>query len=122
MYVLPFSKTQALVEYTLFSAELLKDEEYEAAIKDYLLQLGVKDYKITEKEQGSIPMTAYPFWKHNSSNILHIGTSGGWTKASTGFTFKNLFGKLNVCPFLKPISPFLLLRKKRDSTFMTCCF
>ena len=34
-------------------------------------------------------MTSYPFSTHNDSNILNIGTNGGWTKASTGYTFNN---------------------------------
>jgi len=33
MYVLPFSKNEALLEYTLFSKELLLREEYEMEIK-----------------------------------------------------------------------------------------
>ncbi|MDP4989315.1 MAG: lycopene cyclase family protein, partial [Polaribacter sp.] len=35
------------------------------------------------------PMTCYHFWENNSQNIIHIGTAGGWSKPSTGFTFKN---------------------------------
>jgi lycopene beta-cyclase len=31
-------------------------------------------------------MTCYPFGKQ--PNVLNIGTAGGWTKASTGYTFK----------------------------------
>ena len=30
------------------------------------------------------------FWKENSKNVINIGTAGGWSKASTGFTFKNI--------------------------------
>lgn len=93
MYVLPFSETEALVEYTLFSKDLLSENGYENAIADYLKNLGVSDYVITEKERGNIPMTSYKFWKHNTKNILHIGSAGGWTKASTGFTFKNTMKK-----------------------------
>ena len=89
MYVLPTSKTEALLEPTLFSHQLLKQNEYEAEIKVYAEKLGVKNYQITDKEQGSIPMTCYPFWKHNTKNILNIGSAGGWTKASTGFTFRH---------------------------------
>jgi len=89
MYVLPFSADEALVEYTLFSKDLLAEAEYEDAIKTYLHQLGAEDYEIIDKEQGSIPMTSYPFWKNNTKNILNIGSSGGWTKASTGYTFRN---------------------------------
>ncbi|RZJ50730.1 MAG: lycopene cyclase [Flavobacterium sp.] len=89
MYVLPTSKTEALVEYTLFSEKLLPKEEYENEIQNYLNNLGTTDYHILEKEQGSIPMTCFPFWKRNTKRVLNIGTAGGWTKASTGYTFKN---------------------------------
>lgn len=89
MYVLPFAENEALVEYTLFSKNLLSEQEYELAIKDYLVQLDAGNYEIINKEHGSIPMTCYPFWKYNTKNIIHIGSAGGWTKASTGYTFKN---------------------------------
>jgi len=89
MYVLPTSKTEALVEYTLFSENLLSKEEYENEIRLYLQKLGADKFEIIEKEQGSIPMTCYPFWKKNTKKVLNIGTAGGWTKASTGFTFRN---------------------------------
>lgn len=89
MYVLPVSETEALLEYTLFSHQLLKKEEYETGIQNYIQKLGITQYQIIEKEQGSIPMSCYPFWKQNTKHVLNIGTAGGWTKASTGYTFKN---------------------------------
>lgn len=89
MYVLPTSKTEALVEYTLFSEKLLPKKEYENEIQSYLNKLGVSQYQIVETEQGSIPMTCNPFWKKNTKRVLNIGTAGGWTKASTGYTFKS---------------------------------
>ena len=89
MYVLPTSTTEALLEYTLFSKNLLSKEEYEAEIQKYIENLGITEYEIIEKEEGNIPMTCYPFWKHNTKNIVNIGSAGGWTKASTGYTFKN---------------------------------
>ena len=102
MYVLPFSEYEALVEYTLFSADLLKNEAYETAIKHYLNQKNAGEFTIEDREQGSIPMTAYPFWENNSPNIMHIGTAGGWTKASTGFTFQKSIRKTEeVIAFLK---------------------
>jgi lycopene beta-cyclase len=67
---------------------LLEKSEYEIEIQNYMSNLGITDYEITEKEQGSIPMTCYPFWKKNTQRVLNIGTAGGWTKASTGYTFK----------------------------------
>lgn len=89
MYVLPFSETEALVEYTLFSKDLLPEKEYEDEIKKYLEKLRITNYELIEKERGAIPMTSYLFWKNNTQNILNIGSAGGWTKASTGYTFKN---------------------------------
>jgi len=102
MYILPTSETEALFEYTLFSEQLLPKQEYEAAISSYLKKHGYRDYDILEKEQGSIPMTSYKFHKSNTQNILHIGTAGGWTKASTGYTFMNTSKKTrDLVKFLK---------------------
>ena len=102
MYVLPYADNEALFEYTLFSKELLEYNTYTDAIKDYLKHNNITDYEIVEKEQGSIPMTSYKFWNFNSDNILHIGTAGGWSKASTGFTFKNIDKKTrNLINYLK---------------------
>lgn len=89
MYVLPFSATEALVEYTLFSPGLIPKEEYGEEIAKYLQGKGVVDYQVRKKETGVVPMTAHPFWEKNTRNVLHIGTAGGWTKASTGYTFSN---------------------------------
>ena len=35
-YVLPLSETKALVEYTIFSKDLLKPEQYDTALKNYI--------------------------------------------------------------------------------------
>lgn len=87
MYVLPTSPTVALFEHTLFSEDLLSISEYEDSIKAYLNKSGIKNYRIIEKEQGNIPMTCFPFEYKNSINLMSIGSAGGWTKPSTGYTF-----------------------------------
>jgi lycopene beta-cyclase len=102
MYVLPISPNKALFEYTLFSKEVLTKNEYESELIKYLATKSIIEYTITETEQGVIPMTSYKFWEQNSKNILHIGTVGGWTKASTGYTFKNTSKKtIQLIAFLK---------------------
>ena len=113
MYVLPTSTTEALLEYTLFSKNLLSKEEYEAEIQNYSTKLGITEYEIIEKESGNIPMTSFPFWKNNSKNIVQIGSAGGWTKASTGYTFKNAVKKSKaLVQFLKSESDFRKFHKK----------
>lgn len=102
MYVLPIDKNIALFEYTLFSKDLLERSEYEVAIKDYLKEKKVTEFEILEKENGVIPMTSFKFQELNSNSILNIGTAGGWTKASTGYTFYNTSKKTqDLVSFLK---------------------
>jgi lycopene beta-cyclase len=112
MYVLPTSSTEALLEYTLFSKDFLSKEAYEAEIEIYIKKLGITEYEILEKEQGNIPMTCFPFWKNNSKNIINIGSAGGWSKASTGYTFKNSVKKSKkLVQFLKTESDFTKFHK-----------
>ena len=123
MYVLPTSKNEALLEYTLFSKDLLAKEEYENEIELYIKNLGITEYEIIEKEQGNIPMTSYPFWKNNSKNIINIGSAGGWTKASTGFTFKNVTKKSKqLVKFLETESDFTKFHKKDKFWFYDLLF
>lgn len=88
VYVMPFSHTKALVEYTLVSERLLEQEVYNEGLKDYLHRfLKVDNYTILQEEFGSIPMTNYPFRRRDGA-IIHMGTAGGQTRPSSGYTFQ----------------------------------
>jgi lycopene beta-cyclase len=87
-YVLPLSTNRALVEYTLFSPSLLSTEQYDEALQAYITHtLGIKNYKIVEDEFGIIPMTNYRFQFYDHG-LFNIGTAGGQTKGSSGYTFQ----------------------------------
>jgi lycopene beta-cyclase len=118
MYVLPTSKHEALFEYTLFSGNLLARSEYEEGIRDYLKQAGIHQYEIVEQEAGIIPMTTHPFHSKNTAHVLHIGSAGGWTKASTGYTFY-LSGKLaaRLCAHLKKGTSLTSFHRKTRFAF-----
>lgn len=91
MYVLPTAENLALVEYTLFTERILKEEDYEGALKSYINdKLGIEKYGITHSEFGVIPMSLAKFPAHLGKNkrIVNIGTAGGYTKPSTGYTFQ----------------------------------
>ncbi|GEM83047.1 lycopene cyclase family protein [Meiothermus hypogaeus] len=91
VYVLPFDAQTALVEYTLFSPELLPPEAYDAGLREYLKGiLGLESYEILESEFGIIPMTDAPFPRRQSAHVINIGMAGGRTKASTGYTFRRI--------------------------------
>ena len=89
-YILPFSSTRALVEYTLFNSELIDKADYESKLKEYISTfLKIDRYNIEEVEQGVIPMSDYPFHKHHTPFVTKIGTAGGWVRPSSGYSFKN---------------------------------
>ena len=91
LYVLPFSPTRALVEYTIFSPRLLSAEEYEQGLKEYIYaKLGIERYTILAEENGSIPMTDFPFQRRGGERVLNIGTKGGLVRPSTGFAFQRM--------------------------------
>lgn len=88
VYLIPFSKKRALVEYTGFSKTGLTDEEYDEELKKYISDhLKLEDYKIIETEKGEIPMAESKFTNPFGSRVVNIGTAGGYSKASTGYTF-----------------------------------
>jgi lycopene beta-cyclase len=88
VYVLPVSEKEALIEYTLFTKELLPEHEYTAAIRNYISSfLNITDYVVKEQEFGVIPMTDIAFTRQ-VGKVINIGTAGGKTKASTGYTFQ----------------------------------
>ncbi|MDI9311285.1 MAG: lycopene cyclase family protein [Limnohabitans sp.] len=124
MYVLPISRNEALIEYTLFSPGLLEKNEYEEEIAKYLKNQGIFDFEIVRKEEGDIPMTVFPFWENNSKRVLNIGSAGGWTKASTGYTFYNcdkLTDRL-LCEFKKKEIDFSQFNLKTRFTFYDAIF
>ncbi len=124
MYVLPFSETEALVEYTLFSKDLLPKKEYEKAISDYLKNdLNCAEFEIVDTEKGSIPMTCYDFREHHTKNIRYIGTAGGWAKPSTGYTFKSSSKKVpQLVEYLKTGKPLNQLSFKNKFWFYDLLF
>jgi len=89
-YVLPFSKTEALVEFTYFNQHLVEENVYDDFIKKYIENyLKIDEYEIIETEIGQIPMTNFPFEQFNTNQVTKIGTGGGWVKGSTGYSFKH---------------------------------
>ena len=111
VYVLPFSVDTALIEFTLFNQKLLTDAEYEVDLRQYIdTHLDTGTYTISETEFGVIPMSDVLTQENPSAHIIRIGTSGGFTKASTGYTFQRTQRYLrelvqNLAQTGKPLRP-----------------
>jgi lycopene beta-cyclase len=88
VYSLPISKTKALVEYTGFSKKGLEDNLYDLQLKKYIeTKLTQKPYTIVDVEKGTIPMYESLFVNLYGERVINIGTAGGYSKPSTGYTF-----------------------------------
>ena len=91
-YVLPDDARRGLVEYTEFSRERLSDARYDEALTRYLgARWGAAGepgaYEIEHVEDGAIPMTDAVPARRTGRRIVRLGTAGGATRASTGYTF-----------------------------------
>ena len=89
-YTLPFSKNRALIETTWISdLENKSLMDYDLQLENYIKNnLGIKNYKINFTEKGAIPLF-YPLFK-NDDKTINIGSAGGMTRLSTGYTFLNI--------------------------------
>ena len=89
-YTLPFSKNRALIETTWLSD--LKDQslmDYDLQLENYIKNnLGIQNYKINFTEKGTIPLF-YPSVEKDD-RVINIGSAGGMTRLSTGYTFLNI--------------------------------
>ena len=89
-YTLPFSKNKALIETTWLSdLENHNLMDYDLQLENYIKNnLRIKNYKIKFVEKGAIPLFYPPVKKNN--RIINIGSAGGMTRLSTGYTFLNI--------------------------------
>ncbi|MEX0610099.1 MAG: lycopene cyclase family protein [Balneolaceae bacterium] len=93
MYGLPYSQHSMLLEFTVFSGSPLEKKEYKQKIEKYLYyQYGLdkSDYEIRRIEFGMIPMEDRPYLPYYENNIINLGSVGGQTKPSTGYTFTRI--------------------------------
>jgi lycopene beta-cyclase len=89
-YCLPVRPGLALLEYTEFSADRLAPPAYDAALNDYLRRrwgLAPGDVRVVGSEEGGIPMTDAVYARRAGRRIFRLGTAGGATRPSTGYTF-----------------------------------
>lgn len=91
IYVLPFSKNKALVEFTAYSSLPISEKTRENSLQNYLEKFtNNTPFTVSLTESGVIPMSTLPVSNHHTKRITPIGTAAGWTKASTGYTFHTI--------------------------------
>ncbi len=89
-YVLPFDEREALVENVYLTKDGASPEAHRAELSCYLRDrygLLERDYEVDGEEWGDIPMTAHRFPRRVGARTHVVGTLGGETRPSTGYTF-----------------------------------
>jgi lycopene beta-cyclase len=89
-YVLPTSPHRALVEYTMFSEHPRGRRFYDDHLRQHLDALGSPEYEIERREYGVIPMEDRRHQQRSGDHVWNIGTVGGMTKPTTGYTFQRI--------------------------------
>ena len=121
MYV-AFRSQQSLVGIHPFFCNCWKEKSMLMPL-DFSKKLPTGGYEVIEEEEGKIPMTCYRFDLKNSSTLLHIGTAGGWTKPSTGYTFQRINEKSKeLVDFLKKNKPLSRFGKRGRFWFYDLLF
>ena len=88
-YCLPSDERTALIEYTEFSPSVLDDAGYVRALEAYVPHVlgGDVPRAVQHVEQGVIPMTDGRYARRAGRRVFRLGTAGGATRPSTGYTF-----------------------------------
>ncbi len=92
-YVLPLAADRALVEYTEFSRHRLDDAGYRDRLSAYLSTLfgaAADRARVEESEDGAIPMTDAVHRTRAGPGWYRMGTAGGATRPSSGYTFATM--------------------------------
>lgn len=87
-YVLPDDARSGLVEYTQFSRARLPGPQYDDALAGYLAgRFPGRGWTVEAVEDGAIPMTDAVHARRVGRRVVRLGTAGGATRPSTGYTF-----------------------------------
>ena len=85
IYLLPFSKQHALIEWTQFSPKLISPDALASKLNLYL-QSYKTDFEIIRKEQAILPM-GLKMIKNTMPNVAFGGQVAGAIRPATGYAF-----------------------------------
>jgi|UPI0003C2DDC9 lycopene beta-cyclase len=87
VYMLPYTKTSALIEYTLFSTKFMVPVQLHDACAQAVSELcGTGGYTVVRREGAVLPMGLLLKPGHGN-HWLQAGIGGGALRASTGYAF-----------------------------------
>ncbi len=90
IYILPYSKSEALVELTRFGKQLIIESTAKEVLDDFISK-NYGTFEVLDQEKGIIPMSSTLPKIKSEKNLINIGTRAGNVKPSTGYAFKNMY-------------------------------
>ena len=98
LYVLPFSKREALVEATVFGPDPLKAEDLQESL-GVLLKKRLQGcfYSSGRREHGILPMGAPPENRQKDPSYVRAGLMAGGARPSSGYAFQRIWKWSQEC-------------------------
>ncbi|MEM6811307.1 MAG: lycopene cyclase family protein [Pseudomonadota bacterium] len=97
LYLLPFSKDKALIEYTVFSKIVFPPEILKPFLSKYLDDY-FQNYDILKEEQAILPMNVFIDYNQRLEleiSYIRLGKDTGALRAATGYGFVNIYKQIN---------------------------
>lgn len=86
-YVMPFTRQFALVEFVVYSPNVLPQAEYDAALREHIeVTRSIRGYRVVDEETGCLPLTNTSLPRRPSAHVMRLGTKAGRLKPSTGYS------------------------------------
>ena len=91
VYLLALSPTRALIEFTVFGADPLGPEAFDAVQEKAVAQrVGNNSFSVLRCEHGVLPMGAAPFVPNDDPSYVRAGLTAGGARPSTGYAFARI--------------------------------
>lgn len=91
IYILPTNGKKALIEYTVFSENIIPKQQLITRLKKSIaLRVDSEPYEILRVEHGTLPMGYQTAQQDKAPNYLYAGLFAGAARPSSGYAFQRI--------------------------------
>jgi lycopene beta-cyclase len=98
LYILPTSGKKALIEYTVFSENIISKQQLITHLKKSIaLRIDSQPYEILRVEHGTLPMGYQAAPQNRAATYLYAGLFAGAARPSSGYAFQRIQSWAKKC-------------------------
>ena len=98
LYILPTSGKKALIEYTVFSENIISKQQLITHLKKSIaLRIDSQPYEILRFEHGTLPMGYQAAPQNRAATYLYAGLFAGAARPSSGYAFQRIQSWAKKC-------------------------